>query len=256
MTERSSAATAKVERPQGALRRSLYQPLQRSQVLALAATTVLGLLGAWPRAATGSDPLALVAWLVLVGPALGFLAGAHGVRLLPLGLLAPGLWLAALVQADLAGERDLVAPLAPGLLVCGLYLLGLGLGALACACGPVPAARAARGAGLLAFATLALAVAPLVPGVLAGESGLAASRPGVARVLLAASPLGVAFDAAAWDWTHANPPTYRLAGVDWVARTSRGGPRGRLAAAALVVVGCLSAVLLPLLGKRGEPQRS
>jgi hypothetical protein len=240
----------------GAWRRGLYEPLERTQGVALAATAALGLLGAWPRAATGCDPLALVAWLVLIGPALGFLAGALGVRLFPLGLLAPGLWLAALVQVDIAAERDLAAALAPGLFVCGLYLLGLGLGARSCARGPLRAGHAARGAGLLAFATLALAAAPLVPGVLAGESGLAASRPGVARVLLAASPLGMAFDAAEWDWTHGNPPTYRWAGIDWIARAGSGGRRGGLAAAALLVVGCLSAVLLPLRGKRSEPQRS
>jgi hypothetical protein len=230
------------------VRRALYRPLERSAAWALAAAALLGAAGSWPRAAHGPDPFAELAWLALLAPAAGFFCGAFGARLFPLGLAPPGLWMFALVEADLAGDRDLAAPLAPGLVAAGAYLAGLGLGA---ACGR---ALAWRGAGLLLLAAAALALLPLAPGRLAGEGALAATHPALAGRLLELTPLAPAFDAARWDWAHANPPTYRLAGVEWLGRAPW---HGGLAALAFLVVGCASAALLPLVGKAGDgPLRS
>jgi len=229
------------------VRRALHRPLDRSAWWALATAGLAGLAGAWPRAGHGPDPFFALAWLVLCAAGAGFLCGARGVRLLPLGLLVPGIWMVVLVQVDLAGERDLAAPIAPGLCLAGLFLLGLGLGAAR------PAADAWRGAGLLLCAAAALAVLPLAPGRLAGEGALAAAHPRLAAVMLELTPLAPVFDAARWDWAHANPPTYRLAGVEWISRAPW---EGGLAAAALLVVGCVSAALLPLLGRGDAPLRS
>lgn len=230
------------------MRRAFHRRLDRSAWLSLGAAALAGLAGAWPRAGQGPDPFALLAWLALCAPAAGFFCGAHGVRLFPLGLLLPGLWMILLVEVDVAAERDIAAPLASGLVLTGLYLAGLGLG------GARSPGVAVRGAGALLLGATALALAALAAGRLAGESALAARHPGLAAALLELSPLAPVFDAARWDWAHANPPTYGLAGVDWVARKPW---HGGLAAAAFLVVGCLSAALLPALGKRDDaPLRS
>jgi len=57
------------------------------------------------------------------------------------------------------------------------------------------------------------------------------------------------FDAMGWDWMRANPLQYRHGGAEWVARTPWDAG---LAATVAVVVGCVSAVVLPILGTRRD----
>ncbi|MEM7309282.1 MAG: hypothetical protein AAF682_21535 [Planctomycetota bacterium] len=213
---------------------------ERSAWYALGAAALAGLAGALPRVEGAPDPLALLAWLTFLAPAAGALCGAFGVRLWPLGLLVPGLWMVLLVEVDLFSERDVRGAVAPGLVVAGLYLLGLGLGALA-------PRRPAALAGALLLAGPLLSALAVAGGLLAGEGGFAAAHPAAQAVLLSASPAWPVFDAAGWDWVHENPAIYRLGGVEWVPRRPLDGG---LAGAVSCVVGCASAMLLPRLTRR------
>jgi hypothetical protein len=218
--------------------------------IALGVAAAAGWLGLLPRALGGVDPFAALAWTVLAAAPAGFACGALGVRLLPMGLAPPAAWMLALVQADLAGGRDLGAAIAPGLLAAGLYLVGLGGGGAR----ERDTAGALRGAGLLLAAALGLAWLGVATGVAAGADAFAAAHPSVQAVLLELSPLAPAFDAAGWDWMRASPLAYRLAGAEWVARAPWDAV---LAAGGAVVVGCIAALLLPRLGGRaGAPARS
>ena len=218
-------------------RRRSHVPVPAAVWWALLGGALAAVPGALPRAEGGWDPLALVAYLTLVAPAVGVLMGARGVRLLPLGLAVPAVWMVLLVQVDLSSTRDLPAALGAGGVFTGLYLAGLGLGGLA-------PGRAWPLAGAALLAGPFLVGLGLAGGLLGGEGTLAVGHPGVQSWLLELSPLAVAFDGAGWDWAHANPLAYRLGGVEWVAR----GPwDGRLAGAVFGVLGCAAAWLLPRL---------
>jgi hypothetical protein len=196
------------------------------------------------------DPFALCAWAMLLAAPAGYGCGALGVRLWPMGLAPPAVWMIALVQADLVGERDVAATIAPGLLWTGVFLFGLGLGGARVRRACVGDARvdALRGAGLLLALGAALAWLAILTSVTTGATGFAAAHPDVQARLCELSPLAPLFDAAGWDWMRANALSYRLAGAEWVARRPW---NGALAATATVVVGCTSALLLPKLGRRG-----
>ena len=208
-------------------------PLGRVAGFGLVATALAGLAAALPRAGGEPDPLALVAWLVLIAPAAGFACGALGVRLYPWGLAVPAVWMVALVQVDLASQRDLVEPVWPGLLWTGLFAAGLGIGTR------FPG-RPWGGAGLVLLLGLAAAGLGIQGGLALGDSAWARTHPGLGGFLLELSPLAWAFDAAGWDWVHANPLAYRLSGVEWVPREPW---KGRLAGPAVLVVGCIAAAL-------------
>ena len=218
--------------------------------LALGLGTCVGLLGAWPRS-DGVDPLALIAWLGIVAAGVGFACGASGARLFPWGLAVPAAWMIALVQVDLASERDVVGPVWAGLAWSGLYAAGLGLGAFA---SPVDATRAPRpeiawgGAGVLVLLALALAGGP-VGGAL-GTGGPAWGSAQLCAALTRVSPTGLLLDCAGWDWTHANPLVYRLSGVEWIPHRPWDP---KLAGPLVCVVGCLLAVALPPLRRSPNP---
>lgn len=201
-------------------------PPTRRGALALAGTAAAGFLGLLPASGGGTDPVATLAWLCLIAPASGALAGAAGVRLFPLGLGVPGLWLCVLVWADVSSGGDLPAPIWGALVVAGLHAFGLGLGLLA-------PRRPWALAGGLSFALL-LATGLCVQGGL-GERSWAEAHPGLARSLVELSPLVLVTECAGLDWTHAQPEMYALSGVEWFQRRSYRGP---LAAPVVLLVGC------------------
>lgn len=187
---------------------------------------VLGLLGLLPGAAGALEPRAFLGWLVLVAPALG--AWLAGCGLGPLGLVAlPVAWL--LLGALATGA---FAPWAAcGVL--GLYGAGVALGRR----------HGAQASGAALAVTLVLAGAPQGFGWLAGGAELArAGAPELAARLLDLSPLVFIFDCAGVDWVHAQPEVYARAGIEWFPRRPWSG---HLAGPAVLVVGCLLALLVP-----------
>ncbi len=215
-------------------------PLDRTACVGLVAAALAGVAGALPRAGGEPDPFALLAWLVLLAPAAGFVCGSFGVRLYPWGLAVPGVWMLVLVQVDLASERDMVQPLWPGLLWTGLFAAGLGAGTR------FPG-RPWAGAGLLLLLALAAAGVGIQGGLALGDAAWAREHPTLGAWLLEVSPLAWAFDAAAWDWIHANPVAYRLSGVEWIPREPW---KGRLAGPAVLVLGCAVAGLVSALARK------
>ncbi len=218
----------------------------RAQLRAVLVPAAIGCLGATSGAAGALDPVTLFAWLVLAAPACGVLAGAFGVRLWPVGLLAPALWIALLVQAELGSERHLLVPWSGMAVVSGLFFAGLGLGAWV-----RRRSRPERGlalAGLLLCGMLAASGAG-VRGVLSSSgSGFAREFPWLTTTLLEASPLVFAFECAGVDYTHMQPDVYARSTVEWFPRLPY---RGALAAPVVLLVGSLSA----LLGARGDKHR-
>jgi hypothetical protein len=168
------------------------------------------------------DPLALLAWLTLLAPALGALcarvAWAAGV---------PLVWSGLLFLTSTRANHALATPLWPACSVSGFFLIGLALG------------RWTRSPSNTAvwliltsffFSGVSLGFG-LVP--LGGE--LARTHPTLARWLLESSPLVLAFDCAGVDWVHRQPDVYVQAGIEWLARHPY---RGSLAGPLVLVVGC------------------
>lgn len=185
---------------------------------------LLGALGLLPGSAGACDGNTLLGWLALSAPALGaWLAGARAGAELVLVPLAWSLaWLACV------GAR--FSPWPP-CVVGGLFALGVALGR-----------RHGSGAAGAAF-FLALAAAGLALGFgwLPDGAALAQREPALAARLLDLSPLVLVFDAAGFDWLHAQPEVYARAGVEWFPRRPWSG---NLAGPAVLVVGCLLAVLV------------
>lgn len=201
----------------------------------LGASAGAGALGCLPGAAGAFDPVTLCGWLALSAPAAGALVGSSRAPFFPFGLCVPGSWVLLLVLVEARAGGGLPSPLWAACALAGLFGLGFALGRRLAA----PLA----GAGLVAFATLWLASAPVGLGLVASGSELARSRPALAARLLDLSPLVLAFDCAGHDWTHAQPELYALAGVEWFQRRPY---RGELAGPALLMVGCLLAALVRL----------
>ncbi len=184
-------------------------------------------------AAAGSlfatEPLAHLAWLALVAPALGALAA----RALPLALAAPLplLWALPLVFAARGAPPE---PLWGWCVAAGLYGLGL-------ACGAGARAHPWSRAGLLLLATLALSVAP-ARGAFAREPW----PPATARALLALSPTALVLESAGVDWMR-HAAVYEPVGTDRFERSAR---RGALAGPTLLLVGYLSAAAAHLASRR------
>jgi hypothetical protein len=204
----------------------------------LAGLGVAALLGVVGVGLAGRDPIALLAWLALLALPAGVLAGGLGARLWPYGAAVPGAWAVLLVWCDAASARDLPAPAPAALVPAGLFFLGLGFGACF-------RARPFAAAGAAALVVALFTVLPLAGGL--AEPGAARGREALNVRLLDLSPVAPAFDAAGWDWTHANPFVYRTAGVEWVPRQPY---RGNLASVVLLVVGCASGLVLPRLVAR------
>jgi hypothetical protein len=212
----------------------------RDALAVLVLVTLLGGLGVLPGAAGALDPVTLLGWLALWAPAAGVLCGAHGVRLFPFGLVAPGTWLLLVAVLGADGVRGPATPLWAGAALGGLFALGVALGRLVHGPAPRAAGLALRTAGLALLGGLALALLPTGGGLLAGGAELARTHPRAAARLLDLSPLVLVLDCAGWDWTHAHPELYAGAGVEWFQR--RPWPAS-LAGPASLVVGCMLAGL-------------
>jgi len=196
----------------------------RSSVLLLVAAA--GALGAWPGA-RGPDPVALLVWLALVAFPAGWLSGALGARLLPLGWLVPASWwaLAAAVGASSALEPPSLAWAA--LVWSGGFAAGLALGTLG-------RSRPWSGAGLALLACGTLAALP-APSPSPNAWGERAQWPApLARVLLDLSPATLVCESAGIDWMR-HPAVYDRVGTD---RFHRAPWRGSLAGPVALVVGC------------------
>jgi hypothetical protein len=204
----------------------------RLQLVTLCACAGAGALGALPGRSGALDPLTVLGWLALLAPGAGALCAGRGLALFPFALAVPGAWSLVLVQAQLRAPRALSAPLFALCALVGLFALGFAAGRRA-RCG-------IRAAGLLFYATLLLSGAATGFGLLAGGDELARTRPGAAARLLDLSPLVLVFDCAGVDWTHAQPEVYARAGVEWLQRRPY---RGILAGPAVLVVGCILAVV-------------
>ena len=194
---------------------------------------VVGLLGLAPGVAGAFDPVTLLAWLVLVAPACGVLAGASGVRLWPAGLIPPALWAALLVQAELASERHLPTPSYGMAVPAGLFFAGLALGAR------LPARPVALAGGVLFFMLLASGLG--VRGTIgAADAAFARSHPRVATALLELSPLVLAFECAGVDYAHMQPDVYARSTIEWFPRRPYDGA---LAGPVVLLVGSVLACL-------------
>jgi len=176
-----------------------------------------------------AQPLAHLAWLALIAPALGVLAA----RALPFALGAV-LSLAWMLPLTLAGRAAPPEPCWGWCVIAGLYGLGL-------ACGALVREHRVDAAGALLLVTLLASTAPA-----RGAWGGAPWPPALARALLDVSPTALALESAGVDWMrHAS--VYEPVGTD---RFERSAWRGALAGPLLLLVGYLSAAAAHLLPRR------
>jgi hypothetical protein len=184
-------------------------------------------------AAAGSlfapQPLAHLAWLALVAPALGVIAA----RALPILVAAalPLAWLAPFA-AQVPGTPP--APLWGWCVAAGLYAAGF-------ACGTLARANVWGLAGGTLLATLCLSLAPA-----RGAYARGPWPPDVARALLELSPTALALESAGVDWMR-HATVYEPVGTDRFERRAR---RGALAGPTLLLVGCLSAAAAQIVSRR------
>ena len=215
--------------------------------LALAVQRVLGTGGAG-----AVEPVLYLAWLALLAPAAGALAGARGLGLFPFGLAVPGLWLAALALAGASaagggppGSPPLPRPFQAALVVTGLFAAGLAFGCRSPRADPALALRVG-----CARAGLLLLVGALLAG-LAGRGGAPGRplEPGLAALALDLSPVTLALESAGVDWMR-DPAVYDPAGTD---RFLRHRWRGSLAGPLTLLVGCALALAAELRRRRPAP---
>jgi hypothetical protein len=192
-----------------------------------------GLPGLFPWFLGRPDPVALLAWLALVAPAVGVAAGAHLARVWPTAWSVPGLWAVLLVSVDLASARHVPSPTWAMAVVAGLFLVGVGIGRRS-------GTRAPTAAALLLLVTLLLTALPHQAGLGERGAGWAGLHPALARVFLDASPLVLVLECGGLDWTHVQPDVYTRGGVEWVQRRPHAGI---LAGTVVLLVGSLAAHL-------------
>ncbi|MCE9594438.1 MAG: hypothetical protein K8S98_09610 [Planctomycetes bacterium] len=198
----------------------------------------VGCLGILPVSAHGSDLFASLAWIALAAAPLGASARALGVRLVPYGFVAPGVWMAGVACLDAAIVRDLPTPLWGALAWSGLYAGGWAL-----------AAAFARNRWRVVFAlTLAVALLAALP-----EKGGLAREPWDGEFVattLDLSPVALVTESSGaidWPWAKSH---YATLGVD---RFERRPFRGRLAGPVALVVGCVLAWLARTFARSREP---
>ena len=207
---------------------------------ALSVALALAALGPSVLLLERADPISLLAWLAVLAPAVGFLAGRAGLALVPFGLVVPGVWGVALALADGRARVTLGTPFHGVLVLVGLFAAGLALGALAAG------TPGWAGAGVLLLGGALLAA-------LASRGGLpgAPLPPGLTRLLLDLSPASLALESAGVDWMR-DAAVYDPAATD---RFVRAPYRGSLAGPLALLVGCASAALAHLLVRRAQPGR-
>jgi hypothetical protein len=198
----------------------------------------VGCLGCLPVSSRGPDLFAALAWIALSAAPLGALARALGVRLLPYGFVAPGVWMAAVACLDAVHVRDLPTPFWGALAWSGLYAAGWAIAA-------VCVRRRLHVVFALACSTALLAGLP--------EKGGLAHEPWDGEFVaatLALSPVALVTESAGaidWPWAKSH---YAALGVD---RFERSPFRGRLAGPVALVVGCALAWLARTLARSREP---
>jgi len=185
----------------------------------------VGLVGALPLAAgpggRASDPLLLVAWLALCAAPCGAALGALGLRPWPYGAALVGAWGTLVVVIAGTAARDVPTPLWGVLALAGLVALGAALGTLA--------GDSARTALALGCVGLALALAPVAPGLV----GVPWPAP-LASLSLDLSPVTLVAEASGLDWMR-TAGVYDSAGTD---RLERAPWSGELAGPGALVLGC------------------
>ncbi len=202
----------------------------------LAGAGGVGLLGALPAAWSDGDPVALLMWLGIWAPAGGFLCGAAGLRLLPIGLVAPAVWIAPLALLPGSSPEWSLPWLAwPILAWTGLFAAGWALGTAA-------PRYLWRGTGAL---LLLGALLTGMPG--RGGSSEAPWPPRLTSLLLDLSPATLLVECGGVDWMR-HPAVYGPAGSDRFLRASW---RGSLAGPAVLLVGCGLAAAAAGLRRRG-----
>lgn len=191
---------------------------------ALTVGVLAGALGLAPGVGGAGDAQTLLAWLALAAPAVGARLGARASG--PWLVLVPLVWSLLWLACDGAHA----APWPPCVFG-GLFAAGVALGRRA----------GSHAAGALGLATLVLAGLPLGFLWLPGGAELAPHAPSLAARLLDLSPLVLIHDVAGVDWLHAQPTVYARSGIEWFPRRPWSG---NLAGPAVLVVGCLLAVLV------------
>lgn len=187
-----------------------------------------GALGALPGSRSGSDPVALLAWISILAAPAGFLCGAAGVPHIALAALPPAAWMGLAATVDGLSPRDLPSPAWAALAWAGLYAAGLGLGRWKRDAG-------FAGAGVLFILASLMAALPILPGMLG-----APLPPPVEARLLDLSPAALVVECAGVDWMR-NPVIYDAAGSADIDPSLRLPYRGSLAGPIAFVVGCLLA---------------
>jgi hypothetical protein len=195
---------------------------------------VLGALGLLPALAGIGDPLASLAWIAVVSPAVGVVAAGLGLGAWPFGLAVPAAWMIGLVWLDARAGAALPDPAWAAMTWTGMYALGFAAGALSVRRAPRTAALAFALAGLLAGLPLAGGAGA---GMLGDRTWGEITPDGAAR-LFDASPVTMLLESAGVDWMR-HPSVYDAAGTEWFS-DRRAPYRGRLAGPLLLVVGCAS----------------
>ncbi len=199
--------------------------MRARDLLLVLAVAAVGALGALPGSAGRPDPLAWLAWIALCSAAAGFYCGAAGVRLGPLALVPPAVWMGVLGLVDGASPRDLPSPGWAALAWTGLFAAGFGIGRA------FPDRRHG-GAGALLLLAASLAALPIGAGLLAEPLS-----PAVVTHLLDASPATLLAECAGVDWMR-HPAVYAAAGTADIDPALRVAYRGALAGPIAFVVGC------------------
>jgi hypothetical protein len=204
------------------------------------AVAAAGALGAIPSR-SGSDPVALVAWISIWSAAGGFLCASGGVRRLAFVALPPAAWMVLVAGVDAASPRDLPSAAWAALAWSGLFAGGFGVGRLAAPTSTPTSASTSdsgiAGACVLFLIAALLAALPILPGRL----GAPLSPPVEAR-LLDLSPATLVEECAGLDWMR-HPAIYDAAGSADIDPSLRLPYRGRLAGPITFVVGCLLAAI-------------
>ena len=185
-----------------------------------AALAAVGVAGPWG----GLDPERALGWLALWALPAGVLA-ARSDRPWRVVLLAP-----VLLGVFVAPALEVPDPIGGGAAAAGLYALGVGLGLGL-------ATTAWRAAGAAWLTAVALAGLPS----LAGVGSPAPWPPALAARLLDVSPIGLVAESAGIDWMR-HATVYDPVGSSSIGPELRAAWPGRLAGAAVLLLGCLSAL--------------
>lgn len=183
----------------------------------------------WPGSRGEPDPLAALAWVTLIAPALGFACGARRIPVWPLAPIVPVVWMLVVAATDAMSARDLPLLAWSALPVAGLFFAGFAL----------PSRTndsSVRGSASVFLATVLLAALPL-HGLI-----LRSSWPSeVSARLLDLAPTTLTIECAGVDWMR-HPPIYDGSATVDIDPSLRTPYDPRLAGGVVFVVGSLAAL--------------